>query len=262
MGEALNRGRLTEGEKEEFLAALRSGCESFGVDLSDDLVGEMLGFWELVSEWNTRMNLTSIEAPEEAAIKHFVDSLLCELPLSSLGFGREAGARIIDIGTGAGFPGIPLKLAGRRREVVLLESIAKKCDFLRAAVRELGLTEVTVANGRAEELGREAGFRDGFDIAVSRGLARLNVAVELCSPFVRRGGWFIAMKGAEGDEEVREARYAVGELRLEVRDVMRLNLPKGFGERALIVFEKTDHTPEKYPRRVGMPNKRPLLGKG
>lgn len=262
MDGAVGRGRLTGSEREEFLWALRSGCDSFGIELSRDLAGEMLRFWELVSEWNTRMNLTAIEAPEEAAIKHFLDSLLCELPLSSLGFGREAEARIIDVGTGAGFPGIPLKLAGRRRKLVLLESVSKKCDFLRAAVGELGLGGVTVANGRAEELGRGAGFRDGFDVAVARGLARLNVAVELCSPFVRRGGWFIAMKGAEGQEEIREAGYAIEELRLKVRDVVRLSLPKEFGERTLIVLEKTERTPEKYPRRVGMPNKRPLLGKG
>ncbi len=195
----------------------------------------------LLQEWNQRMNLTAITDDEGVAVKHFADSVLpltlCDVP---------RGARVIDVGTGAGFPSVPMKLVRDDLELTLLDSLRKRLDFLRAVCGELQITAELV-HARAEDGGRETRYRESFDLAVSRAVAGLELLAEYCLPFVRVGGLFLALKGSGGREEAAAGARAVGLCGGVIREVVDYCLPNGDG-RTLIVVEKVSATPEKYPR--------------
>ncbi|MCZ7570910.1 MAG: 16S rRNA (guanine(527)-N(7))-methyltransferase RsmG [Ardenticatenaceae bacterium] len=228
-----------------------------GAPLSDEQLAQFARFGELLLEWNERLNLTAIVEPQEVVTKHFMDSLsvlaVLRPPLAA------APPAVIDVGTGGGFPGIPLKIARPEWRVTLLEATRKKTGFLAMVVRELGLEGVTIVWGRAEEVAHEPGQREVYDAAVARAVAELAALAELCLPFVRLGGQFVAQKGARVDEEVDRASRALELLGGRLVAIERLEVPGLVGEeRALVAIKKVAPTPAKYPRRAGMPVKRPL----
>ncbi len=207
---------------------------------------------ELV-DWNTRFNLTAIRDPQEIHIKHFLDSLTCILAL------RETSvARLIDIGTGAGFPGIPLKIIYPKMQLTLVESVGKKAEFCRHVVKILDLQGVEVVQERAEVLGHDPAQREQYDWAVARAVAILPVLAEYLLPLVRVGGSMLAMKGESGPVEAHNAEHAVRVLGGHLRQLLPVTLPGVAEERYLVVIDKVAASPIGYPRKVGIPAKRPL----
>lgn len=207
---------------------------------------------DILLDWNERMNLTRITDEVEMMDKHFIDSLTPTLVEAYEGTGK-----ILDLGTGAGFPGMVLAMVSPERDVHLMDSLNKRIIFLDHVVEELGLTNVSTFHGRAEEAGRNKKFREQYGLVVSRAVARLPILTEYCLPFVRLGGHLIAMKGAEGLEEVNEAKRAMEILGGQLEEIRDLTLPGG-DERHLVVIKKVKGTPSKYPRGGGKPRKDPL----
>lgn len=209
-------------------------------------------YYELLAEGNRQSNLTRITAPREVLLKHFLDSL------ALLAFDPAPAGPLLDVGSGAGMPGVPLKLARPELPVLLLDSSRKRVDFLTSATGLLGLNGLTVLHGRAEDLARQNEYRDRFPLVVSRALARLPVLLELCLPFVQLGGRFVAYKGPEAQQELSAANRALAELGAQLEESVPYSLPDGFGERLLLVFVKITATPSRYPRKPGIPEKKPL----
>ncbi|MDH5506225.1 MAG: 16S rRNA (guanine(527)-N(7))-methyltransferase RsmG [Anaerolineae bacterium] len=204
-------------------------------------------------EWNRRMNLTAIHDPQEVRVKHFLDSLSCLLALRG-----SPAARVVDVGAGAGFPGLPLKIVCPDIRLTLVESISKKTTFLQHIVQVLGLDAVEVVTARAEEIGRQAQHRDVYDWALARAVAPLPVLVEYLLPLVRLGGKMLAQKGISGPAEAHAAQNAIALLGGQLDEIIPVTLPGIPEERFLVVIKKVAATPDKYPRRVGIPVKRPL----
>ncbi|MFC1568198.1 16S rRNA (guanine(527)-N(7))-methyltransferase RsmG [Candidatus Margulisiibacteriota bacterium] len=201
-------------------------------------------------EWDQKFNLTAITDPQEIRLKHFEDSLslLQIMPLTD--------QSVIDIGAGAGFPGIPLKIKCPQISLTLVEATKKKVEFLRHIVARLGLQDVKVISSRAEEFGQEQ--KEIFDIAVSRAVAELRVLTEYCLPFVKVGGLFVAYKEEKVEAEVEAARVAINALGGKLKEIKKVRLPDSDIVRSLVIIEKVSPTPHKYPRRAGMAKKRPL----
>ena len=236
-----------------FRTALDEGLKELRLSVTEAQADQLARFAALVEEGNRQQNLTRITSPEEMAVKHFVDSLslfLVDLP--------HSGARFLDVGTGAGFPGIPLAICRPQWDVVLLDSLRKRLAFLESAMNVLGLNNVSTLHARAEDAARTPAYRDSFDVVVSRAVARLPVLLELCLPFVKVGGVFVAMKGSGVEDEVEESGNALAELNGRVRSTIELSLPAGYGQRTLVVVEKTGRTKRMFPRRAGIPAKQPL----
>ena len=227
---------------------LERGFAALGLDPSP--IPQLERFADKLLETNKVMNLTAITEPEQVASLHFLDSL-CLLDAVSL-----AGKSVVDVGTGAGFPGMPLKIAESSIELTLLDSLGKRVDFLRACCDELGLAGVDCIHGRAEEFA--ADHRQSFDYAVSRAVASLPVLCELCLPLVREGGAFIAMKSSHSDEEIREAYTAIKTLGGQLREVKTYRIPGTDVEHRLVIIDKVGPTPKKYPRRFAQIKKQPL----
>lgn len=207
---------------------------------------------ELV-DWNTRFNLTAIRDPQEIHIKHFLDSLTCLLVM------RDSPIeRLIDIGTGAGFPGIPIKIIYPKLQLTLVESVGKKAEFCRHVVKILDLHGVEVVQERAEALGQDPDYRERYDWAVARAVAILPVLAEYLLPLVRVGGGMLAMKGESGPAEAHSAEHALRVLGGHLRQLLPVTLPGVVEERYLVVIDKVAATPSGYPRKVGVPAKRPL----
>ena len=203
-------------------------------------------YQRLLAEWNERMNLTAITDPGEVAQKHFADSLAA-LPY------LKPGMQVVDVGTGAGFPGVPLLIMEPRLTLTLADSLQKRLTFLDALLQELGLSAALV-HGRAEDLGQNRLYRERFDAAVSRAVASLPVLLELTTPFVKVGGMAIAYKG-DGAEELKNAKSAAFLLHVQLRHI---ELDSPLGKRCLIFADKVAPTPKAYPRKAGTPNKKPL----
>lgn len=224
-----------------------------GISLSPSQLNQYERYFQLLVDWNERMNLTGITEREQVYIKHFYDSL-------SLAFFVDMDdiISIADIGSGAGFPSIPLKIAFPHLTVTIIDSLNKRIHFLNSLVSELGLPQVTCIHGRAEDVARDKGMRDSFDLVTARAVARLNALNELCLPFVRVGGLFAAMKGSQGAEELAEASYSYKELKAKHRETNVFQLPMEDAQRYILLAEKTASTPAKYPRKAGIPLKQPL----
>jgi 16S rRNA (guanine527-N7)-methyltransferase len=229
---------------------------------TQDLIGITLSSYQLsllerygqeLDEWNKRYNLTAIHEPEKIRVKHFLDSFSPYLVFQNTPINR-----VIDIGTGAGFPGIPLKILLPDTEVVLVDSINKKTEFCQHIIDSLKLKGIQVVQDRVERLAREFDFRERFDWAVARAVAKLPTLSEYMLPFVKVGGSMLAMKGDQGPFEAQKAHQAVSMLGGELTQVKKITLPGVTEDRFLITIEKKATTPEKYPRRVGVPGKKPL----
>ena len=230
--------------------------ETCGLTLTERQTEQFLKYARLLTEWNRVMNLTAITDQEEVVRKHFVDSCI---PLAFSAYSASfEGGKLLDVGTGAGFPGIPLKILRPDLAVTLMDSLDKRIRFLGAVTEELGLSDMTLVHGRAEELGRKPDFREQFTTVVSRAVASLPVLLEYALPFTAPGGLFLAYKGADADEEIRKARKAAVLLGGSAAESKSFVLPGSDYGRSLIAYRKTRTTPNRYPRGGGAIRKKPL----
>lgn len=232
---------------------LIEGGKTLGIELKEEEINNFILYKQLLKEWNKKINITSITDNEEIDIKHFIDSIT---PLTTNLIGKNI--KMIDIGTGGGFPGLPLKIMNKEMDVVLLDSLKKRITFLNDIIEKLNLENITTIHGRAEELGRDKNCREKYDIAISRAVASLNTLNEYCLPFVKTGGYFISMKGPDVDEELKEAEKSIKILGGKLKDVKVIDLPLSDITHSLIIIEKIKETPTKYPRGGGKPKKKPL----
>ena len=235
------------------LPILRRGATELGLNLSAVQIEQFEKYYQLLVDWNERFNLTAVSEYVAVQIFHFLDSL--SLIESGVEFD---GQTIIDVGAGAGFPGIPLKIAFPNIQLTLLEATGKKTIFLAEIAAALGLTGVIVLNARAEEAARQAEHREQYDTVISRAVASLDTLCELCLPFCRLGGTFIAMKKGEIQIETEEAAPAIETLGGRLREIKNVNLAGLPDIRKLVIIDKITTTPAGYPRRSGMPSKKPL----
>ncbi len=231
---------------------LEAGADALNLSLSTRQVDQFSRYQSLLLLWNERISLTAARTAQEIQTRHFVDSLTCALATGDLN-----GRSLIDVGSGAGFPGLPLKILFPDLVLVLLESVGKKGAFLEEVVVGLDLDNVSVIVDRAEVLGHDPGHREQYDWAAARAVARLPTLLEYLLPFCRIGGQALAQKGARAGEEVGEAKQAILVLGGELIETDPVELPGG-SDGSLVVVKKVKTTPEKYPRRVGVPRKRPL----
>ncbi len=231
-----------------------------GLELNEEHRRAFEIYYRELLAWNEKFNLTAITDYHQVQIKHFLDSLTCLLADEDLTrtIYQQRGVRAIDVGAGAGFPGLPLKIACPGLQLTLLEATGKKVGFLEHIASRLGLEGVEVIKGRAEELGHDAAHRERYDLALARAVAELPVLVEYALPFCKQGGLFVAQKGAGGDAEARAAEGGIATLGGVLRRIVRLELPHVAEPRSLVVIKKIAPTPEKYPRRPGIPSKRPI----
>ena len=233
---------------------LATGAKALGIRLSETQTSRFVRYYDELARWNERVNLTSITEWEAVQSRHFLDSLSAALALSPQML--QSGS-FIDVGSGGGFPGLPLKLAFPGMRGTLLEATAKKTAFLAHLSEILELEDISVRTGRAETLAHEAEMREAFDMALARAVAEVATLAELTLPFVRVGGIVVMHKKVDIADELEQAQGAIETLGGRLREVLPVTLP-GLDERALVVLEKQHPTPERYPRRPGMPAKRPL----
>lgn len=232
---------------------LKEGSSQMGLEVSEKQIHQFLKYKEILLEWNQKMNLTAITEEKEVIIKHFLDSISC-IKVDKL---KNSG-KIIDVGTGAGFPGIPLKIIFPELKLTLLDSLNKRINFLKEVCLQLELQDVEFIHGRAEDYGQDKDYRGAYDYAVARAVAPLNVLVEYCLPFVKTGGYFICQKGKALDEELLEAEKAIKVIGGKVVDKKAIPLPFSEITHNILVIEKTKETSTKYPRKAGKPTKNPI----
>ena len=230
-----------------------SKLNEIGITLSDKQKEQFDKFYELLVEWNKVMNLTGITEYEEVNEKHFVDSLSIVKAID-----MKDVKSVIDIGTGAGFPGIPLKIAFPHLKVVLLDSLNKRINFLNTVIQELGLENIQTIHGRAEDFAKQLAYREQFDLCVSRAVANLATLSEYCIPYVEKGGLFVPYKSGEIDEEVEQAKKAVHVLGGKLENVIKFQLPGTEIGRSFVVIKKVQNTAKKFPRKAGLPSKEPI----
>lgn len=224
-----------------------------GITLSDQQKKQFERYFELLVEWNEKINLTAITDKEEVYLKHFYDSIAPILQ----GHLQPTATRLLDIGAGAGFPSLPMKIIYPELDVTIIDSLNKRIQFLNLLADELGLTGVQFFHGRAEDFGQDKAFRASFDVVTARAVARLQVLAELTIPFLKVGGRLIALKASNAQDEVAEAQTALQVLFAKVSTNTDYQLPNG-DPRTLTIVDKKKETPNKYPRKAGLPNKRPL----
>ena len=238
---------------DKFTELMREELSEFSIELSEHQLHQFYQYFELLVEWNKVMNLTAITELEDVVTKHFVDSLSLVKAVSDL-----SDEKILDMGTGAGFPGIPLKIAFPELEITLLDSLNKRINFLNEVIGQLQLGEIQAVHGRAEDYGRDKLYREQYDYCVSRAVANLSTLSEYCMPYVKIGGAFIPYKSGKIEEELNQAKGAVKLLGGKIEEVVTFVLPKTDVERSFVIVRKTEGTSKKYPRKAGLPSKEPL----
>lgn len=234
----------------EFINALKDQ----GIELSEKQIGQFNTYYKMLVEWNEKINLTAVTEQEEVYLKHFYDSIT---PLFYADI--EEGASLCDVGAGAGFPSIPMKIIRPDLKITIVDSLNKRINFLNELTAALGLDKIRLVHDRAETFGNhKADARHMFDVVTARAVAQLNVLSELCLPLVRTGGQFIVMKGKKAQQELDESKFALDLLGGELTKVHQLSLPKEESDRYIMIIDKKRKTPKKYPRKPGTPNKSPL----
>ena len=239
--------------KEIYLKQIKEAFLQLEFQLTDRQSEQFYRYYEMLVETNKVMNLTAITEFPDVLVKHFVDSgALMKV------FDLKQCQKVIDIGTGAGFPGIPLKILFPHLRVTLLDSLNKRIKFLGQVVEELGLENVELLHGRAEDYARQKEYRERYDLCVSRAVANLSTLSEYCIPYVKKGGWFVPYKSGKIADELQQAGYAIGELGCELEKTEEMCLPNTEIERMFVFVKKIKSTSAKYPRKAGLPGKEPL----
>lgn len=238
-------------EKEEWMSYLEQQCKELSIEINDRKKEQFYQYMQLLQKWNENINLTAITEPKEVLQKHFIDSLTI-MPYI------EENKTVIDVGTGAGFPGIPLKIAQERVEVTLLDALNKRLNFLNEVIQVLELSKIETIHLRAEEAGKNKDLRERFDISVSRAVAPLGVLVEYLLPLVKVNGKCICMKGSNIEEEIVNSKKAIEILGGKIETIKEFTLPNSDIKRNIIMIRKVSKTPNKYPRKPGTPSKEPI----
>lgn len=239
-------------EKDEFFYKLQNQAQKIDINLTNKQLNEFYTYMNLLIEWNKNINLTAITEPEEIIKKHFIDSLTISKNI-------QKDSSIIDVGTGAGFPGIPLKIVREDINVVLLDALNKRLNFLNEVVKENKLENIETVHFRAEEIGKNKKYREKYDIATSRAVAQLNILAEYLLPLVKVGGKCICMKGSYVEEELKNSKKAINLLGGEIEKIEEFILPDSDIKRNVIIIKKVNSTPAKYPRKPGTPAKEPII---
>lgn len=237
--------------KEEFSEKIKEYMNKINIEISDKQIEKFFDYMNLLLEWNEKINLTAITEPEDIILKHFVD---CATILKYI----KDEDKIIDIGTGAGFPGIPLKILNEKLDITLMDSLNKRINFLNEIINKLDLKNIVAIHARAEELARNKGYREKFDIATSRAVANLSTLSEYMLPFVKKNGMVISMKGSNIEEEVKNAKKAIKILGGEIEKIDNFNLANTNNIRNIITIKKVVKTPKEFPRKAGKPSKEPI----
>lgn len=237
-------------EINEFSKDLKEKAKKINIELEDKKIEDFYKYMNLLIEWNEKINLTAIIEPKEIILKHFIDSLTIEKYIKNTD-------KMIDVGTGAGFPGIPISISKENQNITLLDSLNKRILFLDEIIKKLQLKNIKTIHSRVEEIGKNKNEREKYDIATSRAVAPLNILLEYLLPLVKIGGKCICMKGSN-IEEIENANNALKILGGEIEKIEKINLPDSDMERNIIIVKKVKNTPEKYPRKAGIPTKEPL----
>lgn len=238
-------------EFKEFKEELLDMNRKIDIQLSDNQIKQFYIYMKLIHDWNERVNLTAILEPREMILKHFIDSM------TILKYIKE-NDKIVDIGTGAGFPGLPIKIAKTNTKIVLIDSLNKRIKFLDTVIDNLNLNDIQSMHLRAEDFGSNNLYREKFDIAVSRAVAPMNILVEYLLPAVKVGGSCICMKGPEIEPEIENSKKALEILGGKIEKIEKLELTNSDNKRTIIVIKKVKQTPNKYPRKAGIPSKKPI----
>lgn len=237
----------------KYYELMKNAAEDVGMTLNEVQYEQFIKYMRLVQEWNEKVNLTAITEDEEVIKKHFID---CIKAFKSDDL--KSAKTVIDVGTGAGFPGLPIAIMDSSKNVTLLDSLNKRINFLNIVIRELGLKNVTTIHSRAEDGARKVELRENFDIATSRAVANMAVLSEFCLPYVRVGGSFVALKGPALEDELRDSRSAIGTLGGKIKDVIELSIEGTDLKHNIVVVKKVKECPKAYPRKAGMITKNPL----
>ncbi|RUL49462.1 MULTISPECIES: 16S rRNA (guanine(527)-N(7))-methyltransferase RsmG [Lysinibacillus] len=235
--------------EQQFIEALKLK----GIELNENQIAQFKRYFELLVEWNEKMNLTAITDLEGVYLKHFYDSIS-----ASFYFDFTKITSVCDVGAGAGFPSLPIKICFPHLHVTIVDSLNKRITFLNHLSEELKLENVKFVHSRAEEFGQNPKYREQYDVVTARAVARLSVLSELCVPLAKQNGYFVALKAAAGPEELKDAKKAIGTLGASLKEEFSYLLPVEESERTIYVFDKIKQTPKKYPRKPGVPNKTPI----
>ena len=238
-------------KKEEFKKVLYEKVKQIGIELKEEQLEKFYLYMNILLEWNEKINLTAITNEEEIILKHFVDSLTINKYI-------EDSKSLIDVGTGAGFPGIPIKILRKDLKITLLDSLNKRINFLNEVIEKLELKNIECIHGRAEEFGKNKNYREKYDISTSRAVANMSTLSEYLIPFVKIGGKVLAMKGDKAEEELEEAKKAIKLLGGKVENIDNFYLPNSDIKRSIIIIKKIEKTEMKFPRKPGMPAKEPI----
>ena len=236
---------------DDFKEKMIINVDKLWITLSEIQLKQFYNYMNLLIEWNKKINLTAITEPDEIILKHFVDSLTISKYIPD-------GTKLVDVGTGAGFPGIPLKIYRQDIEITLLDSLQKRINFLDEVIRELNLEKIETLHSRAEDFGKDKKYREKFDIATSRAVANLATLSEYLLPLVKIGGKVISMKGSLIEEELENSKNAIKILGGKIERVDEFDLPNSDISRNIVLIDKIKETPNKYPRKAGEPSKKPL----
>ena len=238
-------------EKEVFNSKMKELAEQININFSVEQLEKFYKYMDLLLQWNEKMNLTAITEPDEIILKHFIDSLTILKEITD-------NDNVVDVGTGAGFPGIPLSIMNESIKITLVDSLNKRLVFLENVINELNLSNVKIVHSRAEDFGRDKRYREMYDIAVSRAVANLSTLSEYLIPLIKINAKCVCMKASEAEEEIENAKNAIKVLGGAINRIDKFNLPKSNIGRTIIIIEKQKNTPNKYPRKAGMPSKEPI----
>lgn len=237
----------------QYFDILNQACKDIKVDFNEVKYTQFITYKDLIKEWNKKINLTAIDEDQEIIKKHFIDSI----KVFKCDHVKNAN-KILDVGTGGGFPGIPMKIVNPKAEMVLLDSLNKRIKFLHEVIKELKLENMDAIHGRAEDFAKQKEYREKFDVVVSRAVANMTALSEFCIPYVKPGGYFVAMKGPSIEEELIDAKKAISILGGKIEKVENVNIEGSDLNHNLVIIKKIKNTPSKYPRKAGMVTKSPL----